>query len=65
MNLDTLRENLLVLLGDREHLRIEVFAPYFNHLKYDIDPEEAEQYGVSDEVKEVSIISCNIITLSR
>ncbi|XP_071842016.1 uncharacterized protein [Apostichopus japonicus] len=53
MNVDTLRQNLLVLLGDREHLRIEVFAPYFNHLKYDIDPEEGEQYGVTEEVKDI------------
>ncbi|PIK60065.1 putative Fanconi anemia group D2 protein [Apostichopus japonicus] len=53
MNVDTLRQNLLVLLGDREHLRIEVFAPYYNHLKYDIDPEEGEQYGVTEEVKDI------------
>lgn len=47
---------MLVLLGDREHLRIEVFAPYYNHLKYDIDPEEGEQYGVTEEVKDVSVV---------
>lgn len=54
MNTDILRENLLILLGEKRSLRIERFAQYFNHLKYDIDPEDdAKEEDVTDEVREI------------
>lgn len=57
MNTDILKENLLILLGEKRSLRIEHFAQYFNHLKYDIDPEDdAKEEDVTDEVREVSYL---------